>query len=516
MPLKIFADSISFISVTIVSSGKNDIIEKSIGVLGRWQLWVCLAIFLVKFPVAWHQLNIVFEAPPAEFSCADNTTDKCSNECSQHVFNRSLFSETLITQFDLVCGRSYLAHMAQTITMLGILFGNLVFGYLSDRFGRKNPLVLAVILQFLAGNAAAFMPWLPLVLIMRFISSMATGGTMVTSFVLIMELIGTKWRTTIGILYQIPFDLGHLSLALFGFLIRDWKYLQVAISAPSLFLVAYYWILPESPRWLITAGRTKNAVEVLEKGAKFNNLPITSIKEDVDMFTQKSNVKSDAKEHGGNAIDLVRTPILRIYTICICFNWLVCGLCFFGVAQYIGRLGGNIFINVAISGVIQVPGTFFALWSLEAWGRRKSLIVANVVAGISVLLIGIVPDDPSWLKPSLSFVGIMGLAVSFPTVYIYSGELFPTLIRNIGVGTCSMCARIGSMVAPFVAGLSTVAPWVPTVIFGTVPLLGAILCLKLPETLNCKLPDTIEEAEQYVMKVKVTNGTTNEMFDGRE
>lgn len=501
---------------TSTGSGKEDIVEKTIGVLGKWQILVCLAIFLVKFPVAWHQLNIVFEAPPAQFTCANISAELCSEECHEHVFNRSIFAETLITQFDLVCGRAYIAHMAQTITMLGILFGNLVFGYLSDRFGRKNPLVWAVILQFLSGVAAAFMPWLPLVLLMRFLSAMATGGTMVTSFVLVMELIGTKWRTTIGIMYQIPFDFGHLSLAFFGYLIRDWRYLQAAISAPSLLLIAYYWVLPESPRWLMTVGKTHQAVAVLERGAKCNDLPIDSIKQDVEEFAQKSDLKNRSGGQGGNALDLIKTPVIRVYTICICFNWLVCGLCFFGVAQYIGRLGGNIFINVAISGVIQIPGTFFALWSLEALGRRNSLILANVVAGVSVLLIGVVPDDPTWLKPSLSFIGILGMAVCFPTVYIYSGELFPTLIRNIGVGTSSMCARIGSMTAPFVAGLSTVAPWVPTLIFGIMPLVGAVLCLKLPETLNCKLPDTIEEAEKYATNKTKSNGNSNEMFDRRE
>lgn len=40
---------------------------------------------------------------------------------------------------------------------------------------------------------------------------------------------------------------------------------------------------------------------------------------------------------------------------------------------------------------------------------------------------------------------MFGLALSFPTVYIYSGELFPTMVRNIGVGTSSMCARFGNL-----------------------------------------------------------------------
>lgn len=113
------------------------------------------------------------------------------------------------------------------------------------------------------------------------------------------------------------------------------------------------------------------------------------------------------------------------------------------------------------------------------------------------ILAGFVPSDPSWIQTILSTSGMFGLALAFPTVYIYSGELFPTVVRNIGVGTSSMCARIGSMVAPFVATLTTIQPWIPPVIFGTVPLIGAILCFRLPETVDCQLPDTIEEAEKF-------------------
>lgn len=56
------------------------------------------------------------------------------------------------------------------------------------------------------------------------------------------------------------------------------------------------------------------------------------------------------------------------------------------------------------------------------------------------------------------------------------------------------------MAAPFVASLVTVEPWIPPVIFGVTPLIGALLCLKLPETLDCKLPDTIEEAEMFEIR----------------
>ncbi|XP_018565831.1 organic cation transporter protein isoform X2 [Anoplophora glabripennis] len=483
-----------------------DIIQKCIGVLGRWHIWVCLIIFLVKFPVAWHQLSIVFVAPPVTFTCAENITDKCSSNCSSHVFDTSIFTNTIAIEWDLVCQKQYLANLAQTITMLGILFGNMVFGYLSDRFGRRNPLVLAVILQAVSGLAAAFSPWFTLFLIMRFLAALATGGTMVTSFVLVMELVGTEWRTVLGILYQIPFNLGHLILPLISYFLRDWRYFQAAISAPSLCLVIYYWVLPESPRWQLAVGKKDEAVAVLKKAAKRNELPTDTIEQDVTEYLAHKDLK-EVEQSKGNIIDLIRTPIMRMYTIAICFNWTVCGLCFFGVSQFIGQLGGNIFVNVALSAVIQIPSTLFACWSTKAWGRKKTLIAGNVVSGVAMLLIGFVPSDPAWIKSTLSTIGMFGLALSFPTVYIYSGELFPTVVRNIGVGTSSMCARIGSMIAPFVATLVTVEPWIPPVIFGIVPLVGALLCYKLPETLDCKLPDTIEEAEQFEMQKKKSGET---------
>ncbi|XP_060523851.1 organic cation transporter protein-like isoform X2 [Cylas formicarius] len=475
----------------------TDVVKSSIGTLGKWHIWTCLAIFLVKFPVAWHQLSIVFVAAPVNFSCAESGEQRCSANCSSHLFDRSLFTETIASEWDLVCEKHYLLDLAQTVTMLGILFGNMVFGYLSDKYGRKNPLLWAVVLQVTSGTIAAFSPWFLLFLLMRFLAALATGGTMVTSFVLTMELVGTKWRTILCILYQIPFNLGHLLLPVISYFLRDWRYFQAAISLPSLIFISYYWILPESPRWLLAAGKKDSAIKVLKKAAAYNNLATGSIENDVSKYLEKRSLNGGTEVSKGNILDLVRTPIMRMYTVAICFNWIVCGLCFFGVSQFVGQLGGNIFLNVALSAIIQLPSTFFACWSTKVWGRKKTLIFANVLSGTAIILIGLVPSDPTWIKSVLSTVGMFGLALAFPTVYIYSGELFPTMVRNVGVGTSSMCARLGSMVAPFVASLVTVKLWIPPVIFGVTPIIGALLCYKLPETVDCKLPDTVEEAEMF-------------------
>lgn len=77
--------------------------------------------------------------------------------------------------------------------------------------------------------------------------------------------------------------------------------------------------------------------------------------EDIASITQKLAVEVSSKsEEHASFLALFRTPKLRSRTIAICFNWFVCGLCFFGVSQYIGHVSGNIFTNVAISAAIQV------------------------------------------------------------------------------------------------------------------------------------------------------------------
>ncbi|GAB0094985.1 organic cation transporter protein [Sergentomyia squamirostris] len=485
----------------------NDPIQKSISGFGWWQLMVFVTICLLKFPVAWHQMSIIFLAPPIDYHCIEpegfnGTMDQCDARCIGHEFNRTVFTETITTQWNLICGSAQLANVSQTIFMLGILIGNVVFGSLADKFGRRGPLVIAVLVQLVSGVATAFAPWYWLFCLLRFITALATGGTMLTSFVLIMEIIGVKWRELLSVVYQIPFNLGHLTLPVFAYFIRDWHHLQLALSIPSILLISYYWLIPESPRWLVAVGRLDEATTILTKAAEMNKLPTDGIRKNIDA-TLKTKSDDDAQMSRGNIVDLVRTPNMRIKTLVMCFNWFVCGIAFFGVAQYIGHTSGDIFVNVAISAALTLPGTVIGIYCMKSWGRKYTLIASNALCGISMLAIAFVPSDSAVAVVVLASSGMVGMSISFPTVYLYAGEIFPTVVRNIGMGTSSMIARIGSMVAPFVVGFNSIAFWIPPVIFGAVPLIGALLAFLLPETKGAPLPETIEDGENFGKKSDV-------------
>lgn len=118
------------------------------------------------------------------------------------------------------------------------------------------------------GVAAAQMPDYWSFTFIRFLVGMSVGGTMVIGFVIVMEFVGTQYRDVVSALYQSPFNLGHMSLPVFGYFFRNFSQFQLSISIPPILLLSYFFLVPETPRWLIAVKRTDEAIHVLERVAK--------------------------------------------------------------------------------------------------------------------------------------------------------------------------------------------------------------------------------------------------------
>lgn len=140
--------------------------------------------------------------------------------------------------------------------------------YFSLSFGRKYPLLVAVVIQVVAGISAAYIPEFWTFTFVRFLVGMSVGGTMVTGFVIVMEFVGTQYRDVISAMYQVPFNLGHMLLPVFGYFLRDFTHFQLGISLPTIILLLYFILIPETPRWLIAMKRTDEAITTLQQVAK--------------------------------------------------------------------------------------------------------------------------------------------------------------------------------------------------------------------------------------------------------
>ena len=97
-------------------------------------------------------------------------------------------------------------------------------------------------------------------------------GVFAIPFTLSVELVGNKYKTIVGALYQVPFALGEILIGLAAMGIRDYRWFQTVLAIPCILMLGLYFIIPESPRWLITKKRYKEAQEIIESAAKFNKV----------------------------------------------------------------------------------------------------------------------------------------------------------------------------------------------------------------------------------------------------
>lgn len=100
------------------------------------------------------------------------------------------------------------------------------------------------------------------------------------------------------------------------------------------------------------------------------------------------------------------------------------------------------------------------------------------------------------------------ITMSFGTLYIYTVEIFPTNLRQTLLSACSMIGRVGSMIAPQTPLLSKVWVPLPMLIFGCLGITSGVAILRLPETLNTQLPDTVQDAMNMSKKLDDRQNST--------
>ncbi|CAG4930720.1 unnamed protein product [Colias eurytheme] len=512
----------------------DNIAFKILGDFGKWQLKISILMALLKLPMAWYQLNILFLAPPQNFWCAkpkicnrysdDEWRQICSPlnqehpclifdpdilavapmidrslvplvHCKKFVYDTSVFSRTITSEWNLVCSKHWLVHFTQAVMMWGTVVGGILFPIWGDKYGRKNPLMFGILLQFVAGFLTCVVRQYWMFMIFWFILAVATGGLGIISFVVCMEVVGGKWRTIIPIFYQLPFGLGNTVLALLAYWIRDWRYLEFALSCLTSLFLLYYFVMEESPRWLLATGQLEKACVVLEKAAKFNG------RENDFKNAKRTLLKLGTnKRHNPGFFAFIKSRNMRTKTLLLSVNWFCTGLAFFTFSQYLGYIATNLYLMIFLSGLIALPGCMLCLCIIMRYGRKTTVWIFQIITSICFLIILFIPKEmyaEDWPRLIVAGIGFASLSGTVPALYLYSGELFPTLGRNAGVGGVTTFARIASMIAPGVVSLDEIKSDLPLIILAVMSFCQLALLVPLPETKDHPLPDTLEEAERF-------------------
>ncbi|XP_030055071.1 solute carrier family 22 member 16 isoform X2 [Microcaecilia unicolor] len=486
-------------SVLLANSSSNRIED-------AWELWTSAKDYLVvqlENGEVWEltqcsrtrredafNLTYDYEGPRSTQSCSDG-----------FLYDQTKLESSIVTDWDLVCERAWLAKLAQPTFMLGVLFGAVIFGDIADRVGRRPVMWFTSSGQFLFGVAVAFTFDYYSFVIVRFLLAMVSSGYLVVVFVYVTEYVGIKARTWASMHVHAAFAVGVMIVALVGYLVRTWWIYQVCLSITTLPFIIFCWLLPETPFWLLSQGRHEEVEKLINVMEKWNNISTpcklselcpTHQDEPVSEITEKKKKAPSVKNH--NLLDLFRTCTMARRTFSIWLVWFTGSLGYYVFSLSSVNLGGNEYLNLFLSGAVELPSYIVACLGMDRLGRRNTLAPFLLLSAVICGIIMVIPQDFSALQIAASMTGKFTIGVAFGLIYLYTAELYPTIVRSLAVGSGSMMCRIGSVVAPFCVYLADVWVFMPQLLVGFMALLTGALTLMLPETLGEPLTSTMEEA----------------------
>jgi putative MFS transporter len=347
--------------------------------------------------------------------------------------------------------------------LVGFLFGALLAGVVSDAIGRR-PVMSYALLMFAVGSVAgALAPTWELLFVARLFTGIGCGAEAAVIAVYASEFVAARHRGRyIGTLVAF-FAPGWVLAAVLGWILvpldDGWRWLQLIGGVPVLLLLWWRRYLPESPRWLLSRGRRKEAHEIIARFERESDVPVGATPVGPDApATPNAAVSRRTGGHARNMVALLQ-PGLRRITLSTCLLWLTVFFCFYGFNTWIPSLlvaqGNTVATSFGFSMLIylaQVPGYYSAARLFGRFEQKRVILAYFAGAAAAALVLSQVGATVVIVSAScvLAFF-VSGVSCC---VYTYTPQIFPTAVRNSGAGLCSAVGRIGALTAPIVIGTS--------------------------------------------------------------
>ncbi|XP_067899882.1 organic cation/carnitine transporter 2-like [Heterodontus francisci] len=428
-------------------------------------------------------------------------------------YSKDQYISTIVSEWDLVCNNDWKGPFSMSIFFMGVLVGSFISGQLSDRFGRKLVLFGTMALQTVFSVLQVFSPNWEIFCILNFLVGLGHISNYVTAFVLGSEILGKSIfvvYSTLGVC--IPFAFGYMLLPLVAYFIRSWRMLLLCLSLVGLLYIPLWWFIPESPRWLLLKGRVQEAEAILRHIAKRNGVtPPEAIFNDLELEDLKAKSKQSC-----TIIHLVKTSNIRAITIIIFLIWMITSAVFYGLSLNTPNLHGDDYLNCFFTAAIEVPAYVGSWLILQRFSRRFSLSGSLFLGGFIFFFTLFIPSNISVLATVLLMTGKFGATCAYCIASTYTAELYPTAVRNMGVGVSTMSSGLGSIISPYVFYLGVHHGFLPFILMGSFSVLSAILTLFLPETVNIPLPDTIDQMQKIKgFKCRTTHRNHDHFYRSR-
>lgn len=396
-----------------------------------------------------------------------------------------------------------------TATVIGGLIGRVLAGYLADRYGRRFSLSLNLLIYTLGGLLSAVAMNYEMLLVSRLIVGIGIGGEFMIGLVMLSEMVSTRFRgTAIGAVNVGAGGLGNfLSYGLFLLLLGPletplggpdsvWRWSFVILAVPALLVVFYRRKLPETPRWLLSQGRTEEANRSLAILAS-NSLTPTTDRPPVELSPDDlPPVRMSASPAA-----VFSRPVIRRTAALGVASWMAFGsqvtLNFLMPTLLVER-GYSVsesLLYTMIMNIGSLLGATTAALIAGRVGRRTAVGAAGVLGCLTALAF-------AGFGNGTGAILILGALFQFftmvtnTTLATWTAEIFPTAIRASGASIVNGIGNIAGAVMPFLA-VALYGSFAFAGVFGLAAVMYAVLVVAsrfAPETRGRSLEDVNENA----------------------
>ncbi|QNP16765.1 MFS transporter [Bacillus pumilus] len=372
---------------------------------------------------------------------------------------------------------------------IGQAIGAIFFGWLAERRGRVFSAKWTVFLMSIMSIACVFSGNFMALFIFRFIQGIGVGGEVPVAASYINELSRAQGRGRFFMLYEMIFPLGLMISAQIGaFVVPSfgWKWMFLIGGIGGLIVFVFFFMLRESPRWLISKGRLDEADRIIEEieASTDKRMPVAK-------QVSSSTEKGDWKE--------LFSTFYRKRTLIVWGLWFSAYFVSNGLNNWLPSLYNTVYNlpvgdslrAASLTNILQTIGVFACAFLIDKVGRKRWATIAFIVTGalLTALWISGANSPESVIYLGSAAYGMMGTITVL--LYLYTPEIYPTRMRVIGTAFATAWLRLASAIAPIMIGFILEVSGVSTIfiLFASVTVVGAILAFKMIETREKVLED---------------------------
>ncbi|XP_055297915.1 organic cation transporter protein-like [Sitodiplosis mosellana] len=541
-------------SVDVAAEGNLDVLSAEVGEFGLFQIVTFALICVPTMISSTYIVNYVFTANIMDYRCkvpecdvgdnnreisydqpwlkyaiphSSNGYENCvryapinssasSHECNINNFNslKQIKCDEFIyttdesnvqTEFNIHCDDSYKLALIGSVNNIGRFLLLPLTGMLADKFGRLRVIIIGMLCCSIFGIIKSFSVSYSMYITMEFFEASAGTCTFSGIYVLAMEWLSSKYRALGASIVVTSFSFGEMLLGIVAMYVHNFRYLLRVIYTPGLFVILYFWLVPESIRWLLITGRVDRAVKILKRIAKVNGKTLSDKSVEMLHLQYSTEAKTNAAnvEKNENKLSIFQeiklvlgSQKLGLRLLNCCYQWITCCFCYYGFSLISTHIPGtDRYTSYIIVQAVEIPGALLPALFLNRFGRKKLLFCSLTLCGLASMTAPWIPKEQSLFVLGLFMIGKSSITFAFNVLYIFTAELWPTNLRTTIMNSCSMTGRLGAAVAPLTTLLIAKTPFLPFLLFGSVAIFAATLVLLCPETHEKKLPDSVEEAK---------------------